>query len=163
MLSASKRIVVYAGLLATPLATNFGQIAPVPNHETVDLRLARLRQFLIEKDCPINKYAADFIEAADKNDLDWRLLPSISYIESGGGKEYKNNNVLGWDSCRERFPSVRAGIHYVASRLSNSQLYRQKSLDEKLRVYNPQLEYSGKVKAVMRLISRTEIPVFSLN
>ena len=92
----------------------------------------------------------DFLVAADQNELDWRLLPSISIIESSGGKDYTNNNVFGWDSCKERFSSVRAGIHYVAAQLGKSSRYKGKNVDRKLQIYNPLPEYSQRVKAVMR-------------
>ncbi len=162
MRSVSKRLVVFAGLLAVPATTNVAHQTPQhQNPETNDPRLVRLQEFLAEKDCPISKYAADFIEAADANDLDWRLLPSISFIESGGGKEYMNNNVFGWDSCRQKFPSVRAGIHIVASKLAMSDLYRNKTLEGKLRTYNPNAEYSSLVKSVMRAISRGEPAVLN--
>ena len=133
MRSASKRLFVFAGLLTAPVATNVGKPATAQPQTTTDPRLVRLKQFLAVRDCPINEYAADFILAADRNDLDWRLLPSISLVETSGGKSFVNNNVFGWRSCKERFSSVREGIHYVASRLANSDLYREKSLDEKLK------------------------------
>ena len=162
MRSVSKGLVMFAGLLAVPGGNgDAGQPAPAGRVET-DPRMVKLQKYLAQRDCPLEKYASDFIEAADANDLDWRLLPSISVIESGGGKEYINNNVFGWDSCRQRFPTVRAGIHIVASRLANSDLYRGKDLDDKLRTYNPVVEsYPSMVKAVMRSISPA--PAMSVN
>jgi hypothetical protein len=152
--SVSKRLVVFAGLLAMPVGSNVTMdITPIARPDA-DPRMVRLQQYLAARDCPLEKYATDFIEAADANDLDWRLLPSISVIESGGGKEYINNNVFGWDSCRQKFPTIRAGIHLVASRLANSQLYRGKDLEGKLRTYNPAVdEYPLMVQTVMRSIS----------
>ena len=70
-------------------------------------------------------------------------------IESSGGKDYRNNNVFGWDSCRESFASVREGIQFVASQLARSDRYKGKNLDGKLRTYNPNPSYPYKVKAVM--------------
>jgi hypothetical protein len=68
-----------------------------------------------------------------------------------------NNNILGWDSCRESFPSVQAGIHTVADRLANSRLYKNKDLDKKMRLYNPNATYPMKVKRLMaRLSTRLE-------
>ena len=163
MRSVSKRLFVCAGLLAAPVATNVAKQAPSQPRTTTDPRLVRLKQFLAVRDCPINEYAADFIQAADRNDLDWRLLPSISLVESSGGKSFVNNNVFGWRSCKERFSSVREGIHYVASRLANSDLYREKSLDEKLKTYNPREDYRDRVKSVMRTISRTELRLATVN
>ncbi len=160
--TVTKRIVVFAGLLAAPVATNMSQPAPLEPQSTTDPRLVRLRQFLAERDCPINDYAEDFIEAADRNELDWRLLPSISFIESSGGKAYQNNNVFGWNSCRGRFKSVRAGIHYVADKLANSEPYKEKTVDEKLFIYNPRLEYGKLVRSVMATISPTEFPLMTV-
>ena len=157
MRSTSKRLFVFAGLLAAPVATNVGKPTSLQPQTFTDHRLARLKQFLVERDCPLNEFAADFIQAADSNNLDWRLLPSISVIESNGGKNYINNNVFGWNSCKDRFSSVRQGIHYVASRLSKSDLYRHKSLDEKLKIYNPTEHYSSRVKYVMKTIAATKL------
>jgi len=141
-----------AGLLATPVIVN---VQPPPNAARPgpdDPRLRLIWQYFADRDCPLRDAAADFVIAADQNELDWRLLPSISMVESSGGKDYRNNNVFGWDSCRESFPSVRAGIHFVASKLAKSRLYKDKSLDEKLATYNPQPEYQSRVKAVMRAL-----------
>jgi hypothetical protein len=149
--NASKGLFVFAGLLATPLAKE-----ALPNtktaspHERTDPRLTRLHRFFEERECPINKLAKDFIEAADDQELDWRLLPSIAVVESSGGKYYRNNNIFGWDSCRQRFSSVRAGIRHVADRLANSDTYKDKNIDEILRTYNPEKpDYPRMVKAVM--------------
>jgi len=141
-----------AGLLATPVIVSVQQPSQAPRPEPDDPRLRLLWQYFADRDCPLRDSAADFLVAADQNELDWRLLPSISMIESSGGKDYRNNNVFGWDSCRESFPSVQAGIHFVASKLAKSRLYKDKSLDQKLATYNPQPEYLNRVKAVMRAL-----------
>jgi hypothetical protein len=147
-----------AGLLATPFTTSIQQyrvLAPVDQN---DPRLSRLQKFFADRDCPLQDSAQDFLVAADQNQLDWRLLPSISFIESSGGKDYRNNNVFGWDSCKERFTSVRAGIHYVAAQLGKSSRYKGKDVDGKLQIYNPLPEYSQRVKAVMRAIGSCSQP-----
>jgi hypothetical protein len=142
-----------AGLLAVPAAVSSTKAPKSVQADRDDPRLRRLEQFFAERDCPLREAAADFLIAADRNELDWRLLPSISIIESSGGKDYRNNNVFGWDSCRESFTSVRAGIHYVASRLAQSHLYRGKNLDNKLQTYNPNPDYPHRVKAIMRTLA----------
>jgi hypothetical protein len=147
-----KEFVVFAGLLAVPAVAGMADHRPVAGVSESDSRLARLRAFFTARKCPVTRLAADFIAAADQYGLDWRLLPSISVIESGGGKQYRNNNIFGWDSCRRVFPSVRAGIHIVAAKLGNSRRYKDKSVDAKLSAYNPNPEYAERVKAVMRTI-----------
>lgn len=96
------------------------------------------------------------MEASDANALDWRLLPSISFVESTGGKSARNNNLFGWDSGRAAFSSASACIHSVASSLATSVLYRNKDVDGKLKTYNGSEGYVRKVKEVMRRIAPVE-------
>jgi hypothetical protein len=147
-----KDFLLVAGLLATPATVSIQQFKAAPAVKANDPRLSRLQKYFGDRSCPLRDSAKDFLIAADQNQLDWRLLPSISIIESSGGKDYTNNNVFGWASCKERFSSVRAGIHYVAAQLGKSNRYRGKSTDSKLQLYNPLPEYSQRVKAVMRAI-----------
>ena len=156
----SKHLMVAAGLLAVPATIQFEQPAkalptqkPTDQPGNTDLRSCRLRQFFGSLHCPIQDLAEDFVEAADDNRLDWRLLPSISVVESGGGKAYKNNNLFGWDNGQQPFLSIRAGIHHVAFKLGKSALYRNQDAIGKLKLYNPSEEYAGKVAAVMQMIS----------
>jgi hypothetical protein len=154
-MSVARQMVVVAGLLTVPMVTTVDRQLPRPSRDPgpqADERLLRLNKFFADGNCPLRNASADFLEAADRYDLDWRLLPSISVVESGGGKVFRNNNVLGWDSCNRRFKSVRAGIHVVASRLASSALYRDKNLDGVLATYNPDPEYVARVKSVMRKI-----------
>jgi hypothetical protein len=147
-----KDFLLVAGLLAAPVTASVQQYKEATAIDEKDPRLSRLQKFFGDRDCPLRASAKDFLIAADQNQLDWRLLPSISFIESSGGKDYRNNNVLGWASCKEKFPSVRAGIHYVAAQLGKSRRYKDKNTDRKLQTYNPVPEYSQRVRAVMRAI-----------
>lgn len=117
-----------------------------------DPRRACLEKFFGDRDCPARHLAEDFLTASDRHDLDWRLLPSIAFVESTGGKNFRNNNIMGWGSSRETFSSVSAGIHHVAERLQNSSYYRNKELRSLLRTYNPYPAYPGSVIRVMELI-----------
>jgi hypothetical protein len=147
----SRSLFLAAGILAGG-ATTPHSVAKLPQY--ADQRLALLQRFLQRNACPINEFAEDFLNAADRNGLDWRLLPSISLLESGGGKDYENNNIFGWDNLKQDFPSIPDGIQLVASRLANSKLYRDKDLDDLLRTYNPaRPDYPERVKLVMRQIS----------
>src|SRR2546422_10286610 len=68
-----------------------------------DPRLHALLRFFAKAGCPAKAYSHVFLEAADAYALDWRLLPSISFVESTGGKSARNNNLFGWDSGNARF------------------------------------------------------------
>jgi Mannosyl-glycoprotein endo-beta-N-acetylglucosaminidase len=150
-------LAVFAGMVSLParVSPHQTQEAPASSYQQ-DPRLKRLEKFFQSAGCPAQKYSDTFLEAADAYGLDWRLLPSISFIESTGGKAARNNNLFGWDSGRAEFASPAAGIHTVGYRLSHSSLYRHKDLDGILATYNPDAEYAAKVKAVMRRISPSE-------
>lgn len=155
-----KDFLLFAGLLAAPATVSIQQYkaSPLPAVKEKDPRLSRLEKYFGDRDCPLRAAAGDFLLAADQNRLDWRLLPSISIIESSGGKDYRNNNVLGWGSSKANFPSIRAGIQYVAAQLGKSKRYKDKNLDSKLQTYNPVPEYCERVKAVMRAIGSCSQP-----
>jgi hypothetical protein len=139
---------VLCSIFLPPAATSPAEVL-TEKHYTKDSRFQRIKAFFQKRSCPMERYAADLIAAADQNHLDWRLLPSLALVESSGGKVFANNNVFGWDSCRQKFPSIQAGIHTVAERLANSPYYRGKSLEGKLRAYNQNPHYVATVKKVM--------------
>jgi hypothetical protein len=148
-------------LIALPAATHPEQHLTSTVSYKRDPRFERLKAYLSKRESPTVDLTADFIAAADRYSLDWRLLPAISVVESGAGKRYKNNNIFGWASCEVRFPTISYGIHYVASRLAESELYRDKTTEEKLRLYNPYDFYPGRVRSVMRAIGPADLEVTS--
>jgi len=129
---------VIFGMASLPLVLSPQQAnrAPAPDYR-LDPRYAALRQFFDKGSCPASRYADEFLVVADTYTLDWRLLPSISYLESTGGKAGRNNNIFGWDSGRARFSTPAAGIYAVGYGLAYSGLSRDKSLDEVLTTYSP--------------------------
>ena len=166
--SASKQIMVVFGLLALPITMRFEKMTafpkakplaktphfrPLPEPPKTDLRTVRLSRFLSKLHCPVAELSEDFVHAADDNQIDWRLLPSISVIESGGGKAYRNNNIFGWSNGNYPFASLRAGINEVAFKLGKSSLYRNQDIEGKLHLYNPYEGYAPSVMAVMNRIS----------
>jgi hypothetical protein len=153
----SRLAVVCAGVFALQTCVSTGQQF-VLRSQGADPRLSRLKRFFSELESPAYFLAEEFLAAADRHGLDWRLLPSISIVESGGGREFKNNNIMGWDSCQEAFPSPQAGVEIVASRLADSKFYKTKDLDHKLATYNPVPGYARRVKALMNRLSAEARP-----
>lgn len=144
------------GMVSVPVALSpYQSPAPPPDYRN-DPRLESLKNFFRKAACPAEHYAAAFLQAADHYELDWRLLPSLSFVESTGGKSARHNNLFGWDSGRAHFPSPVAGIHAVGYRLAHSDLYKDKKLDKLLATYNPNVDYVRKVKSVMRRIAPSE-------
>jgi hypothetical protein len=91
----------------------------------------------------------EYLGAADSYAIDYRLLPAISVLESTCGEYQRLNNHWGWDSARKGFSSVRAGLQYIARQLAEGRFYRNKSLEEKVRMYNPNPQYARQVRKLM--------------
>jgi hypothetical protein len=126
-----------------------GQQTP-PAQTSKDPRLSALRDFFERCACPIVKDSDAFLAAADRHGLDWRVLPSIAFLESTGGKYQKGGNPLGWGSGKIKFGSTRQAIHHVAERLARAPIYAQKDLVGKLKQYNPaNKQYAAAVMEVM--------------
>jgi hypothetical protein len=156
----SNGLAVVAGVVSLPVAGTHADAAKAAtaehrNEPAKDRRLAFLRAFFSQGDCPAAKLSPIFLEAADMYALDWRLLPSLSFVETSGGKAARNNNLFGWDSGRAAFSSAAAGIRSVASYLAHSALYRHKDVDGILKTYNGTAGYARRVKDVMRRIAPT--------
>ena len=150
-------IVVAAGLLVAPVVVGVMQAAEASSPAKNDPRLYILENFFAARHCPVRNLAKEFLIAADQNGLDWRLLPSISFVETGGGKAARNNNIFGWNSGRHRFSSVRQSIYAVAATLGHSKLYRHKGTERILRTYNTRPVWAERVKAVMRTIGSPDL------
>jgi len=161
---APKQVLVALGIFVLPISLCLEKAGSAPSFKAPvkvasqsapqpDPRTERLKSFFSSLHCPVSYLAADFIRAADENALDWRLLPSISVIESGGGKAYINNNIFGWANGDYVFPTLKAGIHEVAFKLGRSRLYRNRDVLGKLHLYNPNEEYATNVITVMNRIS----------
>jgi len=148
----SSGLVVFAGVACAPATVSPTQY--IPDSETrQDARLDAIRGFFERTGCPAREYSQVFLDAADSYQLDWRLLPSISFVESTGGKSAPHNNIFGWNNGRSRFSSPTAAIWGVAYQLGESKLYRDRSLDQLLALYNPKPGYGNKVKGIMRQIA----------
>lgn len=120
----------------------------------VDERVTILNNYFSKT--PLNGYGNKFIEVADKNGLDWRLLPAISVRETSGGIHLCNNpkahnNPFGWGSCKIGFNSFNEAIETVGYKLSNLPVYKGKTIEKKLYYYNGTVvpTYPQEVIAIM--------------
>ncbi len=87
------------------------------------------------------------------NGLDWRLLPSLALVESGGGRHSKGNNLFGWANGKSTFTSIGSAIHHVAQVLAHGPAYRGKDLNAKLLTYNHGPDYRVMVQNIMNQIA----------
>jgi len=61
-----------------------------------DNRVKILREFLESYNSPLAPFAGTFVETADIYNLDWRLVASISGVESTFGQQIPANSYNGW-------------------------------------------------------------------
>jgi hypothetical protein len=145
-------LMLFAGVLGIATATAQPDQDVTKIRKKFDLREAILRRFFKENRAPVEPYAGVFLKEADTYHLDWRLLPSLSMIESGGGKYARGNNLFGWANGQWTFPSISEAVHHVAMTLSIGKAYRGKDLEAKLWTYNHRSEYKTAVMGIMHRI-----------
>ncbi len=92
----------------------------------LDGRAKILSKYLASYNSPMQYHAQDFIDAADKYELDWKMLPAIAGVESTFGKFIPGGyNAYGWGvygTNRIYFKSWRDGIFVVAKGLREGYL-----------------------------------------
>lgn len=121
-----------------------------------DKRVTKLEKYLEGHNSPLAPYAKNFVEAADTYNLDYRLVPAISGVESTFGKHipYKSYNAYGWANGEYKFTSWEESIDVVSKTL------REKYLDKGTPNINsiarryapPSSTWAGKVKFFMAKI-----------
>lgn len=152
-----RSFVVAAGILVGAIGLGIAEEPNVSPAAGNDPRLHILENFFAAHRCPVRTLAADFLIASDLNHLDWRLLASISFVETGGGRNHQYYNIFGWNPGRHRFESFKAAIYSTAAKLGHSKLYRNKDTTQILRTYNKHPEWREHVKAVMRTIGSADL------
>jgi hypothetical protein len=126
-----------------------------------DARPVLVERFLRKNGSPMVGYGEKFVEAADKYELDWRLLPAIAYQESTLGKStpFGSYNAFGWgivDNTNKgmSFQSWNDAIFTVAEGLRvdyyNNGLTTLKAINT---VYAGDKNWNQKVSSAMEEIS----------
>ena len=89
-----------------------------------DVRPALVDRFLEKYSSPMAGTGAEFVAAADKHGIDWRLLPAIAFQESNLGKKIPKGsyNPFGWaiyegKSSGVYFESWASSIGAVAAKI----------------------------------------------
>ncbi len=119
-------------------------------------------------DMPLNGTGMKMVLEAEKNDIDWRLLPAIAVRESTGGKfacKKVTNSFFGWGSCKINFKSTEEAIEIVAKNLGGNNpntdhYYAGKTVKEILQKYNPPSivpNYAPQVMKIMDNIGLADI------
>ncbi len=120
-----------------------------------------------ERDMPLEGMGMKMVLEAEKNELDWRLLPAIAVRESTGGKfscKKVKFNSFGWGSCKIGFSSNEEAIETVARNLGGNNPntdhhYAGKTTKQILQKYNPPSivpHYAQQVMSIMDDIGRID-------
>lgn len=133
---------------------------------TPDVRAEKIDQYFKSNNMPLAGYGQQMVEVADKNDIDWRLIPALAVIESTGGKyacKKVTFSAFGWGSCKINFKSYDQAIEDLGSHLGGnkpktSRYYEGKDTKGILAKYNSVIpNYTAKVMNVMDAIENTEV------
>lgn len=129
-------------------ATDFAALPGVSSniHDEVgaaDARAELVRQFLAKYNSPLEPYAQNIVDAADKYTLDYRLIPAIAMQESNLCKRIPkgSNNCWGYGIYGHtvmKFSDFGQGIDTVTKALATK--YRAKGLEtpkEIMSMYTP--------------------------
>ncbi len=125
-------------------------------------------RYFREYDMPLEGTGMKMVLEAEKNEIDWRLLPAIAVRESTGGKhacKRATYNSFGWGSCKINFKSNEEAIETVARNLGGNNPntdhhYAGKNTKEILQKYNPPSivkHYADQVMRIMGVIGETDI------
>ena len=117
---------------------------------------------------PLEGYGMKMVLEAEKNNLDWRLIPAIAMRESTGGKfacKKADFNPFGWGSCKIHFDSYDHAIEIIAKNLGGNNprtanYYADKDIKGILQAYNPPSIvrlYAEQVMDIMKDIASEEI------
>ena len=139
--------------------------AALQDHEILDLeRTEKIRSYYARYNLPLQHEAEHFITAANKYDIDWRLVAAIGFIESTGGKfacETADYSAFGWGSCNIDFDSYADSIDIISMNLgghnpNTARYYAGKDVKGILNMYNPnhiRANYDAMVMKQMDIIS----------
>ncbi len=130
-----------------------------------DNRAKILESYLHRQNSPLSPYSADFIREADKNKLDWELLPSIAGVESTFGQFLPANSYNGWGfgiygNHVMRFSSWKEAIATIAKSLKHDYIekYGAKNVEEIGSVYAADPSWPYKVRHFMAELDSFENP-----
>jgi len=126
-----------------------------------DERIDKIRSYYARYDLPLQHEAEHFVLAAEKYDIDWRLVAAIGFIESTGGKhacKTATYSAFGWGSCKINFDSYAQSIDVISKNLgghnpNTAQYYAGKDIRGILWSYNPDTIRAGYGDMVMTQMS----------
>ncbi len=155
----TKLIVDISKLLILLALALFVSAKPV---HAFDERVLKLSQYLKTRNSSLAPYAQTFVDEADKNGLDYKLLPAIAGVESTFGRAFMPGtyNYYGWGGGLIYFESNEDGIAKVSEGLKKGYLDKgAKSVAAISYIYCPPSHFSwySKVTNFMDGIDKVDV------
>lgn len=146
---AIPRSTMFAFNIATNTENNQAAATDLENAKKLDAYFAK-------RDMPLAGYGTELVSAANKYNIDWRLLAAIGVRESSGGKHMMNNNPFGWGSAKIKFDDFSEAIDVVSLNLggynpNTARYYKNSDTKKKLWYFNGTVmaSYPGEVMNIM--------------
>lgn len=117
-----------------------------------DMRAQALENVLTKYNSPLAPFASYYVEVADKNGMDWRLLPAIAGLESSFGKHQMpgSHNSYGWGGGHIYFASVEHGIETVLGALKTKYASRGATTVETIApIYSESPTWAPRIRSFM--------------
>ena len=136
--------------------------------ETRQIKADAIDAYFKKYNMPLEGTGMKMVLEAEKNELDWRLLPAITVRESSGGKfacKTVGYNAFGWGSCKFGFSSNEEAIERIAFHLGGNHPKTEKYYNNKttigiLHSYNPPSivpRYAEQVISIMNSIGDEDV------
>jgi hypothetical protein len=131
-----------------------------------DIRAISLNKYLNDQNSPLAPYSGTMVYYADFYQIDWRLVPAITGVESSFGiyMPAGSFNAYGWAGGEAKFDSWEASIKEVSKTLSEK--YYAKGLDTPNKIgpvyAPPSTTWSTKVNRFMEKISQAQLNTLTL-
>ncbi len=145
------------------LKMNAGQSAEeIALQQDREVKAAKIDAYYAKYDLPLAGHGMQMVLVAEKNNLDWRLLPALAMRESTGGKFACYKNPFGFGSCKIKYESFDEAIDEVASHIGGNnpktaKYYANKTIEQKLLAYNSVIPtYTQEIKGIMSKIENIE-------
>lgn len=121
-----------------------------------DLRLKKIRNFLLKYNSPLVPYSNDIISLADQYQIDYRLVVAISGVESTfcHAIPYNSYNCWGWKNGDHSFKNYSEAIEIVSRTLGKNYVKRGFDTPETIGpIYAPpSSDWGWKVRYFMNLL-----------
>lgn len=120
---------IYAESTSATSAALTPEVMPI--RKATDIRVTALEFIFAKYHSPLLPYAKVYVEMADKYGVDWKLLPSISGLESTFGKALLSgtHNAYGWGGGTIYFKSWEDGIETINRALKENYMGKWKATD----------------------------------